>query len=68
MRAQFELVADCPACRVEAVVVEVYDPNEPGQPLTLVFDRATGRFTLPATPYFVGGRVDVYEVYRSWLY
>ena len=47
---------------------DVYDPNEPGQPLTLVFDRATRRFTLPATPYFVGGRVDVYEVYRSWMY
>lgn len=46
----------------------VYDPNEPQFPLTLVFDRHTRRFEYPPTPYFVGGRVDIYEVYRSWSY
>lgn len=35
MRAQFELTADCPACGVEGVVVEVYDPNEPACALGL---------------------------------
>ena len=29
MRTQFELSGDCPACGVEGVVVEVYDPVEP---------------------------------------
>lgn len=29
MRSQLELVADCPACRVEGALVEVYDPAVP---------------------------------------
>ncbi len=29
MRAQFELVTDCPACGVDGVVVELYDPAVP---------------------------------------
>ncbi len=29
MRTQFELVADCPSCGVEGVLIEVYDPSEP---------------------------------------
>lgn len=46
----------------------VYDPNDPAEPLVLTFDRRTRCFDFPATPYFVGGRVDVYEVYRSAWY
>lgn len=29
MRAQFELLSDCPVCRVDGAIVEVYDPLEP---------------------------------------
>lgn len=42
---------------------DAYDPNSPASPLTLTFDRATRRFHMPATRYFIGGPVDLYEVY-----
>ena len=45
-----------------------YDPNIPEREVILCFDRATRTFTWPALPYFVGGRVDVYEIYRGWIY
>jgi hypothetical protein len=45
-----------------------YDPNHPEQPATLTFDRASRTFLLSANPYFPGGRVDVYEIYRSLVY
>jgi hypothetical protein len=46
----------------------VYDPNNPAQPTVLTFDRATRWFSFPATNYFPGGHVKIYEVYRNWLY
>lgn len=45
-----------------------YDPNTPETPVSLTFDRASRTFYLPANDYFPGGRVDVYEIYRSLLY
>ena len=45
-----------------------YDPNQPEKPTTLIFDRASKTFILPANKYFAGGRVDVYEVYHQWNY
>ena len=42
-----------------------YDPNLPGRELRLGFDGPAGRFSLPALPYFAGGPVSVYEVYRD---
>ncbi len=47
---------------------QVYDPNNAAKPATLDFDRAKRSFIFPANIYFVGGEVDVYEVYRSALY
>jgi hypothetical protein len=47
---------------------EVYDPNDPVKPSPLTFDRAVQRFRLPRNGYFVGGRVDVYEIYHAWNY
>ncbi|MBI3851302.1 MAG: hypothetical protein HY298_13660 [Verrucomicrobia bacterium] len=46
----------------------VYDPNKPEKPTTLTYDRAKRTFDLPANDYFIGGRVDIYEVYRNWRY
>jgi hypothetical protein len=46
----------------------VADPNEPNQPRTLEFDRATGHFQFGPNPYFGGGRVDVYEVFHGPWY
>lgn len=44
---------------------DAYDPNQPEHPLALVFDSARAAFHLPRTPYFPGGRVKVYEIYRG---
>ena len=51
-----------------AIEFHAYDPNVPERPVTLSFDRATRTFTLPPLHYFIGGRVDVYEIYRGWIY
>ena len=45
-----------------------YDPNHPEKPSALTFDPGTRRFHLPRNPYFIGGRVDVYEIYHAWNY
>jgi hypothetical protein len=51
-----------------AIEFRAYDPNVPERAITLTYERATRTFTLPPLPYFVGGRVDVYEIYRGWIY
>jgi hypothetical protein len=45
-----------------------YDPNVPEHPSELIYDRATRTFVFPRNHYWHGGRVDVVEVYRGWLY
>jgi hypothetical protein len=45
-----------------------YDPNQPGLPIWLVYERGPGRFYLPQGPYFAGGPVKVYEICRGLCY
>ncbi len=45
-----------------------YDPNNPERPLEIDYRREDRRFYTPQNDYFVGGRVDVYEVYRNCWY
>ena len=45
-----------------------YDPYEPSAPQTLTFHRDARRFTFPRNAYFIGGGVDIYEVYCAWNY
>ena len=45
-----------------------YDPNQPEHPVSLDFDRTESAFVFPRTPYFAGGRVKVYEIFRGLLY
>jgi hypothetical protein len=52
----------------ETVEFSAYDPYEPNRPIPLVFDRHSRRFSFPRNPYYIGGWVNVYEVYRSWFY
>ncbi len=52
----------------DAVAFRAYDPNIPELETRLTYDRATRTFTLPPLHYFAGGRVDVYEIYRGWIY
>ncbi len=45
-----------------------YDPNTPGAPISLSFDRDSNTFRLPSCIYFRGGRVDLYEICHRWDY
>jgi hypothetical protein len=46
---------------------EVYDPNLPDKPQSLVFDEAFGQFNYPPTFYFRGGAVGVRPAYyKIW--
>lgn len=46
----------------------IYDPNDSSKPGRLTFDRRQNTFFLPANNYFPGGKVNAYEIYRSWDY
>jgi hypothetical protein len=50
------------------IVFSVYDPNKPDSPKRLNYDRATRTFNFAGNDYWPGGRVNIYEVYRSWNY
>ena len=50
------------------IIFSIYDPNKTDGPRTLNYDRATRTFNFASNDYFAGGRVDAYEVYRSWDY
>ena len=45
-----------------------YDPNNPREPATITFNKQESTFYFPRNCYFIGGRVNVYEVFRGWLY
>ncbi len=51
-----------------AIEFLTYDPYEAEHPVTLKFDRATKQFSFGRNPYFIGGKVNVYEIYRGWLF
>jgi hypothetical protein len=54
--------------KAEGVQFRCYDPNDPIRPLEIDYRREDRRFSTPQNDYFIGGRVDIYEVYRNWLY
>jgi hypothetical protein len=45
-----------------------YDPNIAEGSSVLTFDRQARTFSFPRNDYFVGGKVDVYEIYHRWNY
>jgi hypothetical protein len=47
---------------------EAYDPNLPGHPVKLHYDRASRTFSFPPTIYWAGGPVNVIEIFRGGLY
>ena len=52
----------------DGVSFEAYDPNEPAKATVLSFDRVAQTFTLPATRYWPGGKLDALEIYRTWWF
>jgi hypothetical protein len=51
-----------------AIEFSGYDPNLPERPVTLTYDRATRTFYFPRNHYWIGGRVDVMEIYCRWFF
>ncbi|MHB8520953.1 MAG: hypothetical protein ACYDH9_09350 [Limisphaerales bacterium] len=51
----------------EGLRFDAYDPNDPEQPTRLSFNASLRTFSLPANPYWAGGRVNIIEIYRSWF-
>jgi hypothetical protein len=47
---------------------DLYDANDAAQPVRLTYDRAARAFSYAPTPYFPGGPVKAYDVYKSLLY
>src|SRR5262249_7014567 len=47
---------------------EAWDPNQAGEPVPIIYRRADRTFYFHQNKYFRGGPLNVYEVYRSWLY
>lgn len=45
-----------------------YDPNLPEHPARLVYETAKRTFFFPANHYWIGGRVDVFQIFHNWLY
>lgn len=43
-----------------------YDPNDPARPSEITFDSATQTFSLPSNRYWIGGMLNVIEIYRNW--
>ena len=50
-----------------AVRFTLYDPNDADTPVTLTWDRGARTFVFQQTPYWPGGPVRAYEVYRDLL-
>jgi hypothetical protein len=45
-------------------VFHIYDPNDPARPGRMRFERADSSFEYPKTPYWGGGRVNLFLTYR----
>ena len=56
--------------REETGVLEflAYDPNDPGTPVSLYFDRTTQSFSVPPLTYSPPGRVRAFRLYTSPLF
>ena len=52
----------------DVIEFSAYDPNNSACALPVTFKRSQGRFSMPRTKYFIGGRIDVYEIYHAWNY
>jgi hypothetical protein len=46
---------------------QAYDPNHPQAPVVLTFDRAARTFFLPANLYWMGGELNIIEIFRNWF-
>ncbi len=47
----------------QTIEFHAYDPNIPARPVTLLYHRHERAFHFPRTHYFIGGPVNLYEIY-----
>ena len=47
---------------------QAYDPNIPAHPVELLYQGADRTSYFPRTHYWPGGKLNVIEVYRGWIY
>ena len=52
----------------QAIEFEAYDPNIPGHPVKLIYDRQRRAFTFAANIYWGGGVLSVMEIFCDWPY
>ncbi len=52
----------------KTIEFSTYDPNQPEKPSTLIFDRSSRTFIFSANDYFIGGKVNAYQIYHTWWY
>jgi hypothetical protein len=52
----------------EGIEFLAYDPNDPGNPLGINFDRATRGFWIPPLTYSPPGRIRAFRLYTSPLF
>jgi hypothetical protein len=45
-----------------------YDPNIPAHPVELGYHHADRTFYFPSNHYWAGGKLQVIEIYRNWVY
>jgi hypothetical protein len=50
------------------VQFQAYDPNIPAHPVELTYQRTDRTFYFARTHYWAGGKLNVIEVYRGWIY
>lgn len=58
---------DCTEAKTQSEFM-AYDPNIPGHPVTLVFDKTRREFTFAPNLYWGGGVLSVMEIYCDWPY
>jgi hypothetical protein len=47
---------------------QAYDPNNPAEPLQIKYSETTRQFEFPRTSYYIGGKVNIYQIYHKPLY
>ena len=52
----------------QEIQFDAYDPNLPGHPVKLSYDRAQRVFRFPPTCYWAGGPLKVVQIFRGGLY
>jgi hypothetical protein len=51
----------------DGIEFTAYDPNDPQKPTRLTYHATRRSFNMPGNLYWIGGDLDVIEIYRNWF-